>query len=623
MQKQFYFLSGLPRSGSTVLAAILNQHPDVHTSSTSGLLDVMFGTFQAWKSSMSSQADASDQAGEAEIIRILRNVAEAKYAHVDKPIIMDKSRGWCDARTMQVAAEVFGEKPKIVATVRDVPDCAASFMRVVKPEDKEEFLRNHHFIKHLKESYVSLNSGYQLGPECILFVEYENLVADPQTELDRIHTFLGLSAHSYDLANIDGSSLAEKDEEVWEAPGLHTVQPVLQKLHNQSAQDALEHMYDQFIQPRFWRGEDKPDKETHELDIMLAQGLMGNFDQAKQIGEKLALTEPKNHRVAFNRGWYAMRDGHLLDGQKLLDRGRIEQVYGNGKPQVPTPMWDGEQNGTILLNLEGGLGDQIHGARFAKDIAEKGNTVIAACSGPLASVIKQIEGVTAVVQHEAVFGVVHDYWVPSMSAIVPLGYQYSHLDGSAYIPKPKVSKSENFRIGLRWQGNPQFEHEQHRLFPNQLLFNAVKGHDVEYISLQRDEGAEHRPDWVQEVPLDAWEDTQKAIASCDLVITSCTSVAHLSAAMGVPTWIIVPILPYYLWAKPGDTTEWYDSVRLFRQETYGEWTAPFMKIKQQLNEVTNNANNNWILDSGRERSSEGRVGLQTHYGTEGGPSRVA
>jgi len=410
---------------------------------------------------------------------------------------------------------------------------------------------------------------------------------------------------------------------VWEAPGLHTVQPVLQKLHNQSAQDALEHMYDQFIQPRFWRGEDKPDKETHELDIMLAQGLMGNFDQAKQIGEKLALTEPKNHRVAFNRGWYAMRDGHLLDGQKLLDRGRIEQVYGNGKPQVPTQMWDGEQNGTILLNLEGGLGDQIHGARFAKDIAEKGNTVIAACSGPLASVVKQIEGVTAVVQHDAVFGVVHDYWVPSMSAIVPLGYQYGHLDGSAYIPKPEVQKGEKLRIGLRWQGNPQFEHEQHRLFPNQLLFNAVKNIDAEFVSLQRDEGSEFRPEWVQEMCLDSWADTQRAVASCDLVITSCTSVAHLSAAMGVQTWIIVPILPYYLWAKPGDKTEWYDSVTLFRQDMYGDWTSVFVSIKDRLMKEIGNADTGRILDPSREWPSQGRMGLQTNHGTEGRPAGLA
>jgi hypothetical protein len=75
---------------------------------------------------------------------------------VDKSIILDKSRGWCEATTMQVAAEVFGVKPKIIATVRDVPDCAASFVRVAKPEDKEDFLRNHHLIKHLQESYVGL-----------------------------------------------------------------------------------------------------------------------------------------------------------------------------------------------------------------------------------------------------------------------------------------------------------------------------------------------------------------------------------------------------------------------------------------------------------------------------------
>ena len=560
---------------------------------------------------MSSQADAHEHAGEAEIKRILRNIAEAKYAYTDKPIVIDKSRGWCQAQTMQVAAEVFGVKPKIIATVRDVPDCAASFVRVVKPDDKEDFLRNHHFIRHLRESYVSLNSGYQLGPECILFVEYENLVADPQTELNRIHDFLGLSEHSYDLSNIDGSKLAEKDEEVWMAPGLHTVQPVLKKLHNESSEDVLEHMYDQFIQPRFWRGEDKPNREVHKLDIMLAQGLIGNLDVAKKLGDELAIEEPKNHRAAFNRGWYAIRDGHLLDGMKLIDRGRIEGVFGNPKPNVPTDQWNGESGGTVLLNLEGGLGDQIHSARFAKDIAARGNQVIVACSGSLAQLVRQIEGVTAVIQHEAAFGVVHDYWVPGMSALIPLQYQFADIKGSAYIPKPQVERGSKFRVGLRWQGNPQFEHEQHRQFPAELMFNVVKGADAEFISLQRDDGAEHRPEWVKEVCLDTWLDTAEAVASCDLVITSCTSIAHLSGAMGVPTWILVPILPYYLWAKPGSSTEWYDSVKLFRQTTYGDWTAPFGQIKQNLNEVIQNANSKIrVLDPSQRRQSYGRVGLQ-------------
>ena len=53
-------------------------------------------------------------------------------------------------------------------------------------------------------------------------------------------------------------------------------------------------------------------------------------------------------------------------------------------------------------------------------------------------------------------------------------------------------------------------------------------------------------------------------------------------AMGIETWIVVPILPYYLWALPGDKTPHYDSVTLYRQEKYGCWEAPFKKIKQDL-----------------------------------------
>jgi hypothetical protein len=138
---------------------------------------------------------------------------------------------------------------------------------------------------------------------------------------------------------------------------------------------------------------------------------------------------------------------------------------------------------------------------------------------------------------------------------------------------------------LRWQGNPNFEHQQHRIFPPGLLFDAVKNDNIEFISLQRDLGSEHRPNWVNEVPLNHWEETALVINSCDLIITSCTSVAHLAGAMGVPTWIIVPILPYYLWAKPGNKTEWYDSVTLYRQTTYGDWTNIFDEINKDINKL--------------------------------------
>lgn len=122
-----------------------------------------------------------------------------------------------------------------------------------------------------------------------------------------------------------------------------------------------------------------------------------------------------------------------------------------------------------------------------------------------------------------------------MSAVIPLELQYADVDGSPYISKPLTSVNKKLRIGLRWQGNPKFEHEQHRLFPSSKLFDAVKDIEADFISLQRDEGSQHKPEWVKEVPLQHWGETQHAIASCDLIITSCTSVAHLSAAMGVDT----------------------------------------------------------------------------------------
>ena len=84
-----------------------------------------------------------------------------------------------------------------------------------------------------------------------------------------------------------------------------------------------------------------------------------------------------------------------------------------------------------------------------------------------------------------------------------------------------------------------------------------------------------------------WDDTANIIADLDLVITSCTSTAHLSAAMGKPTWIITPILPYYTWAIPGEKTVWYDSVRLFKQDKYDDWDSVFQKVEKELNKLAN------------------------------------
>ena len=124
-------------------------------------------------------------------------------------------------------------------------------------------------------------------------------------------------------------------------------------------------------------------------------------------------------------------------------------------------------------------------------------------------------------RHEATYGVYHDFWVQGMSAVVPLGLELEDLSGEPYIPTPTVIRGKRRRIGLRWQGNSRFEHEHHKKFPYELMFEAVKDADAEFVSLQRDEGSDACPPWVKQVPLNTWEDTRQAVASCDLVISSC------------------------------------------------------------------------------------------------------
>jgi hypothetical protein len=574
-----YFLSGLPRSGSTVLAALLNQNPKFHVTATSGLIDIMGSVVQKWESDPSVNAQVKD---ENEIFRLLKGIVKAKYENIQNPIVIDKSRGWPNPVIIETMNKVMGTPPKIIATVRNVPDCAASFVRVVKPENINDFLINSFVIEHLKSSYINLKAGYDKYPEFFCIVEYENLLANPAQEIKKIHAFLGLEDFEYDFNKIDGSSVAEKDEEVWKIPGLHNIQPKLEKQHNQNSKDVLGIHYPLFLQPRFWDGEVFSDIPKQPLDLQLEASKRGDFEKAKAIAAVLEKTEPDNNRAAYNRGLYVLMDGNLQEGMRLLTRGRFENVFGDRKPNTPRDIWSGTEKGTVVLRLEGGLGDQIHQVRFAQDIVGRGCKAIVSCHPSLINLFSQLPHVSAVITQEAIGSVYHDFWVPAMTAPLSLGIEYKDVLGGAYIQKPESLDKKKFRIGLRWQGNHLFEHDHNKYFDPKLLFGAVAGRDVEFVSLQRDEGAQHRPEWIVESNLNSWEDTQVAVASCDLVISSCTSVAHLSGAMGIPTWVVTPLLPYYVWATPGEKCPWYDSIRLFRQTKFEDWSEVFIKLSCEL-----------------------------------------
>lgn len=327
----------------------------------------------------------------------------------------------------------------------------------------------------------------------------------------------------------------------------------------------------------------------------LRANLRGDFETGWKIAQHLEKTMPHNNRVAFNRGWHLLQQGDFQGGMALLDRGRFEKVFGSPALPCGTPIWNpdlGTAGKTILLRSEGGFGDEMINVRFASMLAERGARVVVSADKGLKSLFSRVQGVSEVIPHSEVCNTKHDSWIPAMSAARLLGLSYDTLPGKPYLSadpaytekwKAVINGSE-LKIGIRWSGNPQFEHEQYRRFDPAPLIALSKIPGVKVYSLQRDADLRELPPEVMDLKdkLETWEDTAGAIANLDLIITSCTSVTHLAAGMGKETWVIVPILPYYMWALPGEKSPWYDSVRIFRQETFGDWKAPLDKVFREV-----------------------------------------
>ena len=320
----------------------------------------------------------------------------------------------------------------------------------------------------------------------------------------------------------------------------------------------------------------------HPLDMALAAAINGNL----AISEDILRSQPEQDdaRVVFNLGWHEMRHGNLKRGLEMMDAGRFINVFG--LPRIPGEIWRNQDltGKTLLFRCENGLGDQFMNFRFAKDFVHKGARVVVSCDKHLKPIFSRHGFIC--IDSEVTANVHYDYWIPAMSAAHILGYDSDNFPSKAYMtaePKKLYSKDNTLKVGIRWAGNPEFEHEQHRRFDSQPLIDLHEIKGVTLYSLQRD------ADLVDGLPfadlrdqMKTWEDTASIIEGLDLVITSCTSIAHLAGALGKETWVIVPVLPYYAWAKPGNKSVWYDTVTLFRQEKYGEWDAPLTAIQQSL-----------------------------------------
>jgi hypothetical protein len=356
----------------------------------------------------------------------------------------------------------------------------------------------------------------------------------------------------------------------------------------------------------------------HDIDLMLKLQLEGKHEEARAISDKIEMDGPEQlkdvrgnstqdiwFRHCFNRGWFIINDGDYQAGCQLLEHGRYLNVYGSPPLYTQAPIFNPEQHDitdkSIIVSLEGGYGDEIIHARFATSFKKMGAKAVYIAAAPeLVSVFERIEGVDGVILRNQAHTVPHDFWVPGFSAGWIAGHTFDNFPNDPYLsPRPEsvevwktMINSEKIKVGIRWAGNPKFEHQQFRKFPENFITNLVKYDELQIYSLQRDHNLLALPEGVADLQhfLLSWEDTLAAISNLDIVISSCTSIAHIAAAMGKETWVITPILPYHTWT-PGspdaDTSPYYKCVRVFRQDEAKTWNGCFQKLYAELEEKFN------------------------------------
>jgi hypothetical protein len=341
---------------------------------------------------------------------------------------------------------------------------------------------------------------------------------------------------------------------------------------------------------------------VHLIDQQLNLMIRGRFDEAWKIAQELEREFPNDSRAKFNRGWHLINQGKFQEGFQCLEHGRSLNVYGSGKINTTKPIWDqSDLSGKIvIINLEAGYGDNIIYARFATEVWRRGGICILCCDTSLHSMFSRIPGVKECITLDQVPSTHHDCWIPGFSCSWLFGHESDTIPNEPYI----FAKGESIdlwrtllntkkpKIGIRWSGNPKFEHQQFRIFPPKNMISLHKDMDhIQFYSLQRDNDLIELPEKIKDLQhlLLSWEDTAACIENLDLVITSCTSIAHLASAMGKPTWVIVPMLPYHIWAHGEKHSPWYqDSTRVFRQTKFGNWDETFEEIKQELTNLFEN-----------------------------------
>jgi sulfotransferase len=266
MDKTYYFLAGLPRSGNTLLSSILNQNPNIYSSPLSPASELMWN----YKSSYYVESINRNKENKLRAETSLSSFMDNFYKDVKEPIVLDREKSWGTPANLGLIKKYITPTPKIIFTVRDILDIIASFVKLnanyikINAADSGKFHLNYRsendsIAEHLMSDYGDIDKALLSLASAFLpenkgmfhIVEYNNLVLKPEETMSGIYKFLELPEYEHNFKKIEKVEV-DDDESIGLPKNLHEIRKSISKSTTSTdiLSDYIKHKYSNM---EFWR----------------------------------------------------------------------------------------------------------------------------------------------------------------------------------------------------------------------------------------------------------------------------------------------------------------------------------------------------------------------------------
>jgi len=331
-------------------------------------------------------------------------------------------------------------------------------------------------------------------------------------------------------------------------------------------------------------------------ELMFLQEAIAHYDQALSL-------QPNYSLAAWNKAMPLLLRGDFENGLPLYESRWQADKVGEiaGKRFFDQLTWLGHESlkeKTILLYGEQGLGDFLQFCRYAKLVSDLGAKVILEAPGALANLLQGLDGVSQIVLKGEELPQ-FDFCCPLLSLPAALKTNLSNIPAAhAYLNSDpnkvaewnlRLGEKKKKRIGVAWSSLSGFSGDAKRSLSLEQFVQALPSEKYEYICLQKEVKGSDKAFLTsyQDIryfgdEIKDFTDTAALVDCVDLIISTCTSVPHLSAALGKETWLLLSQVPDWRWLLERGDSPWYPTMKLYRQQSLGDWSGVLERVRADL-----------------------------------------